>query len=232
MQRRTFAQTLASLIMVPLLKMQPEAIDRHKLLAMFLDQGEYCRWDLKRPYIFGDFAYATDGRTMARIASSLDEADDETIKKPPLEKSWDIFGHPETQWRPFRLHDIPDLIPAEERDYATCPLCLGRRVSYGKGYPTEEIAEDLPDYDPDGNTIADATCEMCHGRPYSGPAYQPVGSLVIDYKYAKRLAEIPGCEVCTSKPAGYTESEQRRTVLFRSEIGIGGIVMPIVRTLA
>lgn len=223
MQRRTFNKALASLLTVPLLNLQPLTIDRHKLLSMFLGES-WQRYDLSRPYILDGFSYATDARVMARITTSDDESLDETIKIPPLQNVWDTAFKPERQWERFHLHDIKDLVLSPI--YNICPVCDDRRVSYGKEYPADEdTALALPDYDPDDNTIRDVSCELCHGRNYEGPSLQPIAGKKIAYRYAKKLAAIPGCEVSVSAGHGYTNGHQ--TILFRSDVGIGGILMPV-----
>ena len=81
------------------------------------------------------------------------------------------------------------------------------------------------------NTIRDVTCELCHGRQYAGGDLQPVGNQLIQYRFAKKLAAIPGCEIGLSG-ASRTElhfGHRYRPVLFRSDFGIAGIVMPILR---
>ena len=231
--RRSFAKSIASLLMAPLLKYQPEQIDRHKLLGMFLDDIHYesRRWDLRRPYVVGDYSYASDGRIMARISTSEAEHDDELIQIPPVEKAWSNLFQPDS-FKPFRLADIDELQPAE-RHFGICPMCLNRRVSLGNNYPISTTpASELPDYDPDDNTIRDKSCELCHGKEYTAHCYQQIGESQICFRFAKILAEIPGCEVsCGPVVTNFrTVDIPTPVTLFRSEIGIAGIVMPVVKT--
>ncbi len=223
MRRRSFTKALASLLVVPLLKFQPEHIDRHKLLSMFLEETECTfRYDLTRPYIFGDYSYGTDGRVMARIDTDETEHDDDTIRMPPIEQVWNLNFQPSQIWKPFKLAEYGELVCASQsKQYGgSCPKCDDRRVSFGADYPTDQAtADELPEYDPDDNTIRDRSCFLCRGKPYYAGSNQRVGSQLIAYRYAKKLAAIPGCEISFS---GF-----QNVVLFRSDAGISGIVMPI-----
>jgi hypothetical protein len=214
--------------MVPLLRLQPHTIDRHKLLAMFSADNQFYRWDLTRPYIVGGHAYATDARVMARIITTEDEHDDESIKAPPVERAWADHYQPASKWQPFRLseHDQLLLTQTDAKYGGACPICDDRRVSYGVEYPTdEETSENLPDYDPDDNTIRDVSCTLCRGKPYYGGSHQRIASELIAYHYAKRLAKIPGCEVNISHKAAFLDNHT--AILFRSEVGIAGVVSPV-----
>lgn len=231
MQRRSFVKSLSSLLLVPLLRYQPADIDRHKLLGMFLgDDACNLRFDLTRPYVVGDHAYASDGRVMARIDTDESECDDKSIKVPPVGYTWNKYYAPYESWKPFRLVEVEELLPALT-NCGMCPLCDDRRVSYGSAYPTTEADVYGKSYDPDDNTIRDESCPVCHGRQYDKRCYQGIGDIKILYRYAKKLAAIPGCEVTIGRNVFNDESWQFKTplLLFRSDVGIGGIVMPIVK---
>jgi hypothetical protein len=231
MHRRSFTKAMASLLVVPLLKFQPQVIDRHKLLSMFLEEDCYSRFDLTRPYVVGDFSYGTDGRAMARIDTNKSEHEDETIKMPPIQKAWDTHYQPSQDWRSFKLAEYDQLVLSQDDMWwgGSCPMCDDRRVSFGENYPTDQTtADELPDYDPDDNTIRDVSCELCHGKRYRGGSHQVIGGQLIAYRYAKKLAAIPGCEICASdlKHGNSHVSMKTQNVLFRSDIGISGIVLP------
>jgi hypothetical protein len=229
--RRTFGKSLASLLMVPLLKMQTETIDRHKLLAIFLDDGQWShRYDFKRPYVIDSFAYGTDGRAMARITTSEDEHDDETIRLPPIKSAWESHYQPDTAWQPFQIYDVNDLLPSQSRYGGICPVCFGGRIQIKQDW-NDINAKDWVRYDcdPDDNTMNDINCPQCKGESfYAGPSLQPVGDVKIGYEYAKTLAAMPGCEVAINHSKsnfGYPKDHAPFDVLlFRSEAGIAGVV--------
>lgn len=234
MDRRVFTKSLAALLAVPLLKFQPETIDRHKLLSMFLEEDAFARYDLTRPYVVGDFSYGTDGRAMARIDTNEDEHDDQKIKMPPIQKAWDFHYQPNEVWKPFKLAEYDQLIATDhdKKWGGTCPMCDDRRVSFGSSYPTNQTtADELPDYDPDDNTIRDVSCVLCHGKNYYRGSNQLIEGQLIAFRYAKKLASIPGCQYCVTdiKHGNSSVSQKSQNVLFRSEIGITGIVLPVVR---
>lgn len=216
--RRRFVQTMSGLLVVPLLRFQPAEIDRHKLLGLFVG-GEHDSsiYKLHIPYVVGENAYASDGRIMARTWTNDDETDSEVIRIPPFERTWTYhFSQSHEDWRPFRLFDIQDLAPTQN---AVCPLCDDRRVELDH-FPADWTKElDEVDYDPSDNTVRDASCSLCHGREHIGPSLQPIGDRHIGYEYAKKIAQVPGVEVCLS--GRHTEP-----ILFRSEAGILGMVMP------
>lgn len=234
MDRRVFTKSLTALLAVPLLKFQPESIDRHKLLSMFVDEDVYSRYDLTRPYVVGDFSYGTDGRAMARISTNEDEHDDQKIKMPPIQNAWDHHYQPNEVWKPFKLAEYDQLVATEDdRKFGgTCPKCDDHRVSFGLTYPTNQTAGDeLPDYDPDDNTIRDVSCDLCHGKPYRKGSNQLIEGQLIAFRYAKKLAAIPSCQYCVTdfKHGDSSVTQKSQNVLFRSEIGINGIVLPVVR---
>ena len=232
MQRRTFSKSLAAMLVVPLLKFQPKTIDRHELLNVFLGDDHFlgARYDLTRPYVVNQHAYASDGRIMARITTCEAEHDDEMIKVPPVELVWNAhFISTERKWETFKLADYNELVPPQSSWGATCPMCNDRRISFGDSYPTDQhTADQLPEYDPDDNTIRDASCEMCHGKSFFGGSYQKIGNQVIAYQYAKKLAEVPGCEVNIGAVMKHHRGSEFQAVLFRSEIGIAGVLYPVV----
>lgn len=235
MQRRTFAKALSSLLLVPLLRYQPVEIDRHKLLGMFLDELHWDTrlWDLRRPYIVGQHAYATNSKILARIDTDESEHDDESIKVPPVGDVWREYNTPGEKWKPFRLADIDELAPSTDIDL--CPLCDNRRVSFGETLPATFSEVRGLDYDPDDNTVRDQSCSLCNGKPYTKHCFQAVSGLHINYQYAKKLAAIPGCEVAFSanlhQVGGTWSPRETPVLLFRSDIGIGGMVCPITEPI-
>lgn len=223
--RRSFIGAGASLLLAPLLKIQP-AIDRHSLLTMFTDM-DYVRYDLSRPYFLSGHAYATCGRTMARIDSNETELLDESVKIPPMERIWSEHYKPSAKWQKFELHDIADLHCHGDKYCGVCPACDDRWIPVPKDWLDEDgyvLSKYWNERNCDWETgeMRDRSCSLCRGEHWEGGWVQPVGDRGISYKYAKRLARIPGCEVAIAEPVTLN-GELLTSVLFRSDL-ISGIV--------
>lgn len=193
---------------------------------MLFTDPDVVRWDLSRPYVFNQFAYATDGCAMARITSSEDEHSDESVRVPPMESTWAKHFKQGSKWTKFGLQDIGDLVPRADEDCGTCPACDNKPV---KCPACDGDPYSCDDPDCDDGWIPDRSCKLCRGEPYYGGVYQQVGDTFLLYRFAKRLAKIPGCEVAIAEPSPFPTWEgyqqMMRPVLFRSDL-ISGIVAP------
>ena len=225
--RRGFIAGASSLLIAPLLNVQP-SVDRHELLMMFTDKV-FMRFDLSRPYFLSGHAYASCGRTMARIASSETETLDESIKIPPMERVWSDHYKPTTRWQKFELYDIADLKRHPKHDAcATCPECDNRWIPIPSSW-LDDHGYLLPErwdergVDHETGEMRDRSCKLCHGEDWRGGWLQPIGDRSIAYEYAKKLARVPGCEVALAPPVVAREDYVVESVLFRSDL-ISGIV--------
>lgn len=222
---KSLAATVAA-IMVPTVRLRP-AIDREALLARFcLPSDVPSRWDLHAPFLHGRLAYATDARWMARAELPSVECDGERLL-PRVEQAWKNAWNPTGAFRPFDLPPIDALTLGDlDGDWGSCPECDNRRVSFGDSYPTDQTAADeLPDYDPDDNTIRDVSCPRCHGRPYLGPNRAMIGGVILDYTRLKTIAQVPNVEVAPAVHASITSHD---CLLFRGD-GFEGILMGMTK---
>lgn len=229
MERRTFITTISSALLVPLLKID-QSYDLHGLLQNFTDKDVYQRYDLTRPYVVNNFAYASDARIMARIPSRFGDESDEQIKKPDFDGVYQAFWK-DGDFKPFRLPDPNDCVWSQSR----CWKCDSRRVDATAFVATkpDEYDQIVKDYDPDNNTILDDSCDVCHGETHSnsGRTVEFSNGLRFDYYYMKKIAKIPGVEIAMEviEHRKGVVLDQKPILRFKSDIGISGVVLGVVK---
>ncbi len=199
MQRRQFLKTVAAVAMVPQISLRRE-IDREALLSQFVRHDQWMgRWDLEKPFLYGDLGYATDGRILCRTSLVAPETDGEA-RLPNVIAAWETYK-PVGQWSVEGLPSISELTDKpNEWSCGICPLCDDRRISLGEHYPDftdpQIKAEvDAMDYDIDDNTVRDPSCPLCHGKNYRGPWTVTYRGVKLSYGYAKKIFTLPGVQL-------------------------------------
>ena len=211
--RRRFMQAIAAAMSVPIIDLRA-GVPREKLLLDFCGE-DYLRYDLKQPFGVGSLTYATDSKAMIRteLANRCEVGE---MKIPPVGNVWSAHWEPTGQWRDL---DETMLTPTIVRKYQSCPKCGGDRVSFGESYPDNHhdwyVLVSEYAYDPDDNTIRNRSCDVCHGRDYTGAAVSDVLGIEHSTYNLKRIAALPHAQVCRS---AYVE----HAVLFRAD-GFQGI---------
>lgn len=229
LSRRTILKSLAAVVMAPTVALR-KTVDREAILRAFCDDEESIRYGTKlmAPIVHDDHVWATNAREMIRAVDFGFERDGGEAHLPPLTKTWEAMYRPE-KFTDFHLPRIEEL--THRTDCNSCPLCDDRRVSYGDHYPTDyETVENLPDYDPDDNTIRDKSCPLCRGRNYNGPSVMLIGGQPFRYARLKKLSLIPNCRVSVIGPVGkeILKWQGPSPVLCFAGDGFQGMAMPLV----
>lgn len=216
--RRTVLKAIAASIMAPTIQLRNTVADE-RLLMQFCD-AEYMRYDLSKPFGVGSLTYATDSRAMIRCELAARVEDGERRLPRNVMDIWKGYFKP-TDW----IDLTPDNIRPTEMAYVTgsCPYCGDRRVSFGDDYPTDQefVDERCIDWDPDDNTIRDASCEHCHGRWYDGPTLVRICGVIHQSFLLRRILSLPNPQVCCSKASNVKEPD---VLLFRAD-GFEGITL-------
>lgn len=198
--------------------------DRSKDFERILDDF-VSKYDLspefRSPFIYKDRVYAvrrhrvlsgsaegmrTSGEieVMASFADSL---------KFHLEPSWDA------EWVRAYIPDPRDLeVPAAELFTShnipmssVCPFCFDRRIGLELELPdSQQWIDMLPDYDPDDNTIRDASCIHCKGGDWYGPSCLSLFGMWFDYSAVAPFRSFNFPELLA------TPNKQVGSVLFKS----------------
>lgn len=235
-QRRAFlggAVAAMAGAMVPTMRLRPE-VDLHRLAGMWVDSGnEFVRYALNLPFAVDGMSYATDGRGMARIVASVDDINRDEQRRLP-----DVIGCWETLWNESKWSRLPDerLVQHPEpsrSDYGECPQCTkdGAIIEcpHCCGVGESEFGATCPQCRGEG-VLSNGACVICRGRPYGPYAYlQPLGGQLVNCKYVRKIRAIPGVMWCQSKVMDRFDGKPWSPILFRSDVGIAGIVMPVCR---
>lgn len=199
LNRRTTLKILGAAIMAPCVNLRTE-IDRERLLAAFCDDNDWQRYDFDRPFAIGSLTYATDARHMVRAELPARIEEGERRLPKGIEQVWSEWWQPQ-DFQPFHLPPVESLtLLPDQRWGGTCPVCDDRRISIGDRYPqSNDEAAELPEYDPDDNTIRDASCPLCRGRAYYGPCRVRLCGRLMDYSRVKPIAALPNVRVAATK---------------------------------
>ena len=203
MNRRTALKAMAAVLMAPKIHLR-ETIDRERLLAAFVQRDNWVRrYDLGEPFGVGSLTYAAGPHRACR-AELANRVEVGERRLPDMESVWRSWWCPE-RWEAldFPGPDSSRLFSHPGRNGGRCPMCSGRRISLGDHYPTD--ASDLTwqienNYDVDDNTIGDASCRMCGGKPYGGNWILNVCGVAFDYSLLKPVAALPNVRVARSYP--------------------------------
>lgn len=217
--RRTVLKAIAASIMAPTIHLR-NTIPDERLLMYFCD-SEYCRYDLSKPFGVGSLTYATDSHAMIRCELASRVEDGERRLPGNVMDIWERFFKP-TDWIDLTPENIRPTENIMEYVTGSCPYCGDRRVSFGENHPTDQdYADTLLDWDPDDNTIRDASCEHCHGRNYDGPALVRICGVVHRSFTLRRILSLPNPQVCCSKASDVNEPD---VLLFKAD-GFHGITL-------
>lgn len=221
LSRRSTLKAIAAAIMAPTIHLR-EAIPDERLLMAFCNPDVF-RFDFDKPFGVGSLTYASDSYSLIRCELASRVEDGERHLPKNVIEVWDAFYRP-TQWRDLTPDD---LIPTEGVT-GLCPYCGDRRVSFGVQWPTDqEYADDLPDWDPDDNTIRDKSCKHCHGCYYEGPSCVRIGGILHDSWRLRRILALPNPRVCA---AAVVSDDERisRAIVFKAD-GFEGISLGIYK---
>lgn len=216
--RRTALKAIAAALMAPTIRLRPE-IDREALMRPFCDVDEGFRYQLNAPFQQGSLTYCSDSRRIIRAELTCPEV----VGERRLPNAVELWGRHwrNGQWMPGERPQITDLLVSLDRDISgVCPKCLGRRISLGDKYPDSEDTTPI-NYDPDDNSIGDASCEQCRGLTYYGPSEVNIGGLRYCYGMLAPMYDLPGLRI---SPSGHPD----HPLLFRAD-GFEGMVMPLVQ---
>ena len=211
LSRRQFGSLTAATVVASLLRVRPER-DLHRAIKKFCDREPSRRFDLTAPFVVSGLAYGTDGRALARIVTNVSDTTVTTRKLPNVAMAMDTHWQPERIWRPLppeALSDAEGICPrCREMDLPKCPRCHGKGCNEswckGRGFKVEE------------------SCPVCGGEYVGRFSWiQEVYGKKIDIAYYHRMADIPGVEI----NVGVRDNDH--ALLFRSDIGIEGLVMPL-----
>lgn len=229
LSRRTVLKSIAAVVMAPTVTLR-KAVDREAILGAFVDDIESCRYGtrLMSPMVHNEHVWATNGRELIRTFDNGFERDGGEGRLPDLTGIWDTLWRPD-KFADFSLPRISELTHRPCNGYAVCPVCGNRRVSYGPHYPTDyETAENLPDYDPDDNTIRDVSCQACRGREYRGPSVLLIQGIPFQYHRIKKLAMVPNCRVSVTGTIKHPANKHPSPLLCFQGDGFNGLAMPLI----
>lgn len=232
MKRRTFAKIVGGMLLCPVVKLEPQRIDPHRYLGMFCDKSGLQRFDFASPFALRGHVYASDALVLVRVADRGATFTDAQRRLPKnVLETWDKhILSAERRWRPLE----PCRFVAMEADNC-CPLCTELPNCPACDGEGEVMTED----DAWSGTvwcskccghgvIASPDCPLCQGRfcGHDIPSVQRVGNKLVSAAYYGRLSQIPGVEL------NYGLRASDSPILFRSDVGISGIVMPMVGSVS
>lgn len=228
MRRRSFLATVAGAFLAPSAFFR-SGVDAAAIMRSFCDP-DHAIYAIDRPFVDGGAVWATNCRQAIRGDGAEVEPEGEALRRPRITRALAELI-PVGSWRPWRLPSIDELT-LRQRDGGICPACEWKRRIVLDEYPPEEsIAHDpaFALYDVDDNSIVDPACELCRGREYLGPTVVQVAGAFHCYALVKKLAAIPGLEVCESRRDGSNllNDQVVRPMLFRGG-GFFGASMPLV----
>ena len=221
MDRRTFLRGMSALaagVMVPTLRLRP-GYDLHHMVGQWVgDHYDSVRYQLDLPFVVEGQAYGTDSRAIARIHTSEDDTNlDAKRRLPDVIGTFDSLWHEHGGW-----HRLPIINRVEHPDKcSSCPKCSsdGSLITCPK-CDGEGIC---CDHCNNIGTLSNGACPVCRGVPYGNyRSLQVYGDKLIAAKFDDRLRAIPGVLWCSG---GHGKSNP---ILYRSDIGIEGMIMPVV----
>lgn len=223
MNRRLFLKASAAALCVPFVGLRRE-VDREALMLPFCCDHPYPRYDIESPFQHGSLTYATDSRRIVRAEIAKPKIVGEG-RLPPVAALWDMRWRPK-EWIEIDRPDFDSLKHRRDGVPDTCPECLGRMVSCGETYPSEDELNELLSrgvrWDVDDNTKGDESCPRCRGCEYEGPSVLEVCGVRLAYDVACPVWDLPG-------PVRFAVLGEELPVLFAAD-GFEGMVMPLVKT--
>lgn len=211
LNRREFGSLSAATVVASLLRVRPQH-DLHRIVKQFCARDPDPDYDLTAPIVVSSMAYGSDRSALARIATRAPDTDTTARRVPNFALVMDMHWQPERIWRPLpseNLSNAKGICPrCREQGLPKCSRCHGEGCAepWCNGY----------------GVVADEFCPVCTGK-YVGnfPWIQEVYGKKIDVGYHRRVAAIPGIEI----NIGVRDNDH--ALLFRSDIGVEGMVMPL-----
>lgn len=229
LSRRTVLKSIAAVVMAPTVTLR-KTVDREAILGAFVDDIESCLYGtrLMSPMVHNEHVWATNGRELIRTFDNGFERDGGEDRLPDLTGTWDALWRPDG-FADFRLPRISELTHHPCNEYAVCPVCDNRRVSYGPTYPEWHcpVANEY-DWDVDDNTIRDSSCPACHGKEYQGPSVFLIQGVPFQYYRIKKLAMVPNCRVSVTGSIKNPANKHASPVLCFQGDGFSGLAMPLI----
>ena len=229
--RRGFLGGTTALVagmLVPTLRLRSE-VDLHRLVAMWCDQEEaISRYSLDLPFVVDGMSYASDGRGMARVETLDDDTSDKLRKLPDAIACYDRFWRDSGRWQ--RLpeenlirHPSCRCVPCpqcrEDGSLIECPQCFEGSIELDRS----PWIDACPLCKGCGE-LSNGACEVCSGTTYGDyETLQPIGDQLFDVYYVHKLVAIPDVRWCR----GNIVQSIGQPILFRSDVGIDGILMPV-----
>lgn len=213
--RRGFMGSIASTIFLPGLIVRPK-LQLHQIVAGFCSKHKFNRYDLDEPFVQYGHAYGTDAKAMARISTTDDDTSNESRKIPNALLVYSELWRERGRWRPLpaeRLVVAYGFCPrCSQLDFPDCPYCDQWGCDHCNGT----------------GIIRDKNCPVCHGA-YEGkfPWLQVMGDKLINVAHFRKLQAIPGIAWNGSLPNSRAFARERTPILFKSDIGVDGMVMPV-----
>lgn len=201
------------------------------------DSTACARFSLARPFVRGQYLYATDARVAVRVPTLLRglsaNADEENgkFRLPKIESlGWCHADVLADEWQSWPAADYRFIrrFDSSRNELANCPLCDERPECDKCGGYGEWDAKQCPKCR--GKCLAGCwNCLMCHGeREGEFPVYQLIGDRIIHRRYHERIARLPNVRWWTAPHVADA------AVYFVFDNGPGemgeGIVMPIAFT--
>jgi len=204
-----------------IVKLRPENL-AEQVLGEFVDQVVSARYSINMAFAVGEWAWATDGRRMARAVVE-DRIEGEAMPCPPFLESFAAMWS-DSDWASFVLPEA-DTLTEKHCNLDTCPYCFDRRVP--SGVPVDQVQwtkygeiRDKRlrrlDYDVDDVTIRDESCSQCRGGSFTGPNAVRLFGTLFDYRMLYPLRLLGEIQVAKTRCG--------KGVCFRG-CGVEGIVL-------
>lgn len=191
MSRRSVLRAGVGAMLAPIVKLRDE-IPREAILRQFADVDCFHRFKLDEPFGIGSLTYATDRFAVARCELER-RTESGLMALPPIEDRWPRWWQPAWSWVPI---DEAETSCPDVREWAGCPECGNRFVSYGATFPDfsdTELMSRLGElsYSVDDNQIRDQSCQTCRGRSTETPNVSEILGVRHSTFFLKRIRNIP-----------------------------------------
>lgn len=211
--RRAFAGGVAggfAALLLPKLSIRPQ-YDLHTIAKQWCDDGSYTRWDLTNPYLFEDLVYATDGRAMVFFSDEHATAVGDTRVPRNTAYVRSEFWCDAHEWSRLPVNP-PNIYEDSLTGIQYCAACMinGGECSLCEGDGCDGCKWN--------GWTARRDCRICHGKGMSASGVV-LADQVIGVEYYDRLLGLPGVQLHPSRDA-------ESPLMFRSECGISGLIMP------
>ncbi|MFA7662915.1 MAG: hypothetical protein WCX88_03285 [Patescibacteria group bacterium] len=217
--RRSFMAAAGSLLLLPKMLVRPKVTTDH-LVKRFCDKPDCCsRWKIDEPFVMEGHGYGTDGRAIIRAEKAERDTTAEGLRIPPATQAFSQLWVERGPWR-----RLPRESFVVER-YGICPDCY-------------ELIRECPHCDGEGceachyhGEVGNEHCPTCGGKSFDGkPCLQPFGDKLIAGHMFRRLQAIPGVMWNQGSLERNDFGHMARNpypILFKSDIGVEGMVMPV-----